>query len=51
MPLKLAVVGAPFSGKTSVAQALAQQYKLKLIEPEALVADAMAAGAPLPPMC
>lgn len=42
MPLKLAVVGAPFSGKSSVAQALSEQYKLKVIDPEVLVFEAIA---------
>ncbi|EFJ52136.1 hypothetical protein VOLCADRAFT_103155 [Volvox carteri f. nagariensis] len=44
LPLRLAVVGAPFSGKTTVAQDLARKYRLLLLDPEALVADAMAAA-------
>ncbi|GLC51118.1 hypothetical protein PLESTB_000467700 [Pleodorina starrii] len=44
LPLRLAVVGAPFSGKTTVAQDLAKKYRLLLLNPEALVADAMAAA-------
>ncbi|KAF8067189.1 SPEF2 [Scenedesmus sp. PABB004] len=44
MPLKLAVAGAPFAGKSSVARALAQRFGLKLLAPEQLVADALAAA-------
>ncbi|GFR40940.1 hypothetical protein Agub_g1600 [Astrephomene gubernaculifera] len=44
LPLRIAVVGAPFSGKTSVAQELARKYRLHLLDPEALVAEAMAAA-------
>ena len=52
-PLKLAVVGAPFSGKTSVAQDLAKKHNLKLLDVESLVAEAVQAAteyvAPPPP--
>ncbi|KAL6765964.1 protein associated with central pair microtubule complex [Haematococcus lacustris] len=44
LPLKLAVVGAPFSGKTTVAQELSKRFKLQVLEPEAMVAEAMAAA-------
>ncbi|KAG2442556.1 hypothetical protein HXX76_002642 [Chlamydomonas incerta] len=44
LPLRLAVVGAPFAGKTCVAQELSRRYKLRVLEPEALVAEAMAAA-------
>ncbi|GIL73035.1 hypothetical protein Vretimale_4669 [Volvox reticuliferus] len=44
LPLRMAVVGAPFSGKTTVAQDLARKYRLMVLDPEALVADAMAAA-------
>ncbi len=37
LPLRLAVVGAPFSGKTSVAQELAQKFGLKVLDVESLV--------------
>lgn len=42
--LRLAVVGGPCSGKTSVAQALAQLHGLQLLVPEVLVAEALAAA-------
>ena len=52
-PLRLAVVGAPFSGKTSVSQDLARRYKLKVLDLETLVAEAIKAAseyvAPPPP--
>ena len=52
-PLKLAVVGAPFSGKTRVAQDLAKRHNLKLLDVELLVAEAVKAAteyvAPPPP--
>jgi hypothetical protein len=44
LPLRLAVVGAPFSGKTSVAAHLAARFKLKLLEPEALIGEAIRAA-------
>lgn len=44
MPLKLALVGAPFSGKSSVAMSLAQEYGLQIITPEGAVERAVAAG-------
>ncbi len=43
-PLRLAVVGAPLAGKTSVAQAVARAHGLKMLSPEALVAEAIAAA-------
>lgn len=43
-PLRLAVAGAPYSGKTTVAQALARHFGLKLLAPEALVEEAVAAA-------
>ena len=48
MPLKLAVVGAPFSGKSTVSLALAEEYGLQVIRPEALVARAIEASQPKP---
>jgi hypothetical protein len=42
--LRLAVVGAPLSGKSTVAGALARQHGLKVLEPVALVAEALAAA-------
>jgi hypothetical protein len=42
--LRLAVVGPPLSGKSTVAAALAQQHGLKVLEPGALVAQALAAA-------
>ncbi|KXZ56759.1 hypothetical protein GPECTOR_1g684 [Gonium pectorale] len=44
LPLRLAVVGAPFAGKTSVAQELARRFKLQLLDPEVLVAEALKAA-------
>ncbi len=44
MPLRLAVVGSPFAGKTSVAQELSRRYRLKVLDPEALVTEAMEAA-------
>jgi hypothetical protein len=44
LPLRLAVVGAPFSGKTSVASHLASRFRLKLLEPEALIGEALKAA-------
>jgi hypothetical protein len=37
-------VGSPFAGKTTVARAIAQMFGLKLLAPEQLVADAVAAA-------
>ena len=42
LPLKLALVGAPFSGKSTIANSLAQDYGLLVIRPEDLVARACA---------
>lgn len=36
-PLRLAVVGAPFAGKTSVAQELARRFQLRVLDVEQLV--------------
>lgn len=44
LPLKLAVVGAPFSGKTSAAQELAKRFRLRVLEPEALIDEAVKAA-------
>ncbi|KAG2499886.1 hypothetical protein HYH03_002175 [Edaphochlamys debaryana] len=44
LPLRLAVVGSPFSGKSSVAFELSQKYRLKVIDPESLVAEAISAA-------
>lgn len=55
LPLKLAVIGAPFSGKSAVAVHLADKYGLKYITPEVLVLEAVQAAesyvppAPEPP--
>jgi adenylate kinase family enzyme len=43
-PLRLAVVGAPFSGKTTVAQDLAKRFKLQLLDVEELVQRAVKAA-------
>jgi len=52
-PVKLAVLGRPFSGKTSTAKALAEAHDLALFDPELVVAAAVeaaaAADAPQPP--
>lgn len=36
-PLRLAVAGAPFAGKTSVAQELARRFQLRVLDVEQLV--------------
>mmetsp|Transcript_35241 Transcript_35241/g.78424 ORF Transcript_35241/g.78424 Transcript_35241/m.78424 type:complete len:1824 (+) Transcript_35241:146-5617(+) len=43
-PLRLAIVGAPFSGKTLMAQELSRRFKIRLLDPEALVAEAIKAA-------
>lgn len=44
LPLKLAVIGAPFSGKSAVSVHLADKYDLKLLTPEMLVLEAVQAA-------
>lgn len=44
LPLRLAVVGAPFAGKTAITQELARKYRLRVLEPEGVIAEAMAAA-------
>ena len=43
-PIRLAVVGAPFSGKTSVSQELARRFKLQVLDIEVLVDAAVKAA-------
>ncbi|MEW5317265.1 MAG: hypothetical protein WDW38_008576 [Sanguina aurantia] len=45
MPLRLAVVGSTFAGKTTVAQALAKSHRLRVLDPERLIEEAVAAAA------
>eukprot|EP00899_Mesostigma_viride_P005423 jgi/Mesvir1/14882/Mv25026-RA.1 len=44
VPLKVAIVGAPFSGKTTVASTLAEKLTCALLEPKALLAAAIKAA-------
>lgn len=44
VPLRLCVLGAPFSGKTSVCHDLARRYGVKVLSPEGVIAEAVAAG-------
>ncbi|KAF5829801.1 hypothetical protein DUNSADRAFT_15464, partial [Dunaliella salina] len=44
LPLKICIVGTPFGGKSSMARDLAQRFKLRLLEPEVLVAEAITAA-------
>jgi adenylate kinase family enzyme len=43
-PIAVLQVGGPFAGKTAVARSIAQMFGLKLLTPEQLVADAVAAA-------
>ena len=44
MPVRMAVVGGPFTGKTTLAQALAKEHNAHVLDPEALVQDAITAA-------
>jgi len=44
LPLKICIVGTPFGGKSGMARDLAQRFKLRLLEPEVLVAEAITAA-------
>ncbi|CAG9461598.1 unnamed protein product [Pedinophyceae sp. YPF-701] len=44
MPVKLAVVGAPFSGKSTIAREIAVEHQLAVITPEDVVEAALAAA-------
>jgi hypothetical protein len=44
LPLKLAVVGAPFSGRTTTAQHLARTFHLAYLAPADLVSEAIRAA-------
>lgn len=45
MPLRLAVVGSTFAGKTTVVQALAKSHRLRVLDPERLIEEAVEAAA------
>ncbi len=44
LPLKLAVIGGPFSGKTTIAHTLANKHRLRVLDPESLVNAAIQAA-------
>lgn len=44
LPLRLAVVGGPSSGKTAVAQHLSRAFAVKVLSPEQLLSEAVAAA-------
>lgn len=43
-PIKLAVIGAPFSGKTTVARQLAEALGLKVLSPVSVMDEAIRAA-------
>lgn len=43
-PIRLALVGAPFAGKTTLAARIARHFRLKVIDPQRLVEDAVRAA-------
>ena len=45
VPVRIAVVGGPFTGKSTLAAALAAQHAAVVLEPDALVAAAVEAAA------
>ena len=44
VPVRVAIVGGPFTGKTTLAQSLAEANRAALLEPEALISAAIAAA-------
>lgn len=44
LPIRLAVTGAPFSGKTTLAWGVAKIFKLRVIEPQSLLKQAVEAA-------
>lgn len=44
MPIKMMIVGGPFTGKTTLANRLAQAYHTTVLDPESLLKAAMQAA-------
>jgi hypothetical protein len=55
VPIRIAIIGAPFTGKSTLAKELASMYSARVLDPETLVNKAVAAAAvytaPVPQVC